>query len=301
MKEAAKRCGAEVLDNATLSLCKKQGTKDDVYIATTVDDVPVLYLIGRKKIFYWVQGILPEESNMRHKSWLRYIILCLQEYIALKMCYCPAFVSEAMKEHYMKKYKISFKRYYIFPCFNTDIVKDAFFSENKYKNNYFVYAGGLAVWQCFEKTLSVYKNFEELNLQNTKLIVLTGDQSTAETMIKEKGIQNYEIGFVKKEDLPSKLSCAKFGFVLREDTAVNRVSTPTKISTYLSCGLIPIFGSCINSFGSIAQDMTYVVSWGDDPASENRVSYFMSQPINPQSVFEEYHFVFDKYYNTENK
>lgn len=299
MKEAAKRCGVEVIDDATLSICKKQGTKDDVYVATTVDDVPGLYLSGRRKIFYWVQGILPEESMMRHNSRLRSLILSFQEYIALKMSYCPAFVSEAMKQHFVRKYNISFKRYYVFPCFNTDINKDAFLAEGKYVNNYFVYAGGLAVWQCFEQTLAIYKEFEDLGLPNTKLIVLTGDKRTAEAKINSRGIINYEVGFVKKEELPNILSSAKFGFVIRENTAVNRVSTPTKIGTYLSCGLIPIYGSCIESFGALAKEMTYVVSWDDDAPSRNKVELFMKQPIDAKAVFKEFNSVFEKNFNTE--
>lgn len=40
----------------------------------------------------------------------------------------------------------------------------------------------------------------------------------------------------------------KFGFVLRDDIAVNNVATPTKLSSYLSAGVIPIYSSALKDF-----------------------------------------------------
>lgn len=44
------------------------------------------------------------------------------------------------------------------------------------------------------------------------------------------------------------LADVKFGFVLRNDVPVNRVATPTKLSSYLSAGVIPVFSKYLKDF-----------------------------------------------------
>ena len=276
------------------------GKKRDLYITSVVGDIIKLALRGRKNVLFWVQGILPEESAMRHSSRLRFFLLSQMERFALSHSRYLAFVSEPKREHNEKKYKMSFEgKYYIFPCYNTTIYPETFYTENKYKNNYFVYAGGLAVWQCFEKTLEIYKTVEDWGLPNTKLIVLTKNKQQAEADIISKGIKNYEIGFTTPEDLPNILKTAKFGFVIREDSPVNMVATPTKISTYLSCGLIPIFGSSVETFRRFSEKMKYAVSWSNSADDFKKVKGFMTSEIKSEDVLSEYKQFFDLNYSSE--
>lgn len=297
LSEAAISTGCLVNDNSNIhdALSKP---KSDIYIVTSMDDVIKLRLSGRRKIFYWVQGVVPEESYMRHHSRIRYAIISIQEFLALKFAKVIAPVSNAMLDHYKNKYHIKIDNSYVFPCFNTTLSKDAIFNDvSKYRNNIFVYAGGLAVWQCFDQTLEIYKRFEDLCLPNTKLIVLTKDKELAIEKIQKTGIRHYETNFVKPEELPTILSCAKFGFVIREDDPVNRVSTPTKISTYLSCGLIPIFGSCIHSFAEKSETMNYVAPWDGSSRCFERVKSFMESEIEADKVYKEYSALFNEYFS----
>ncbi len=48
---------------------------------------------------------------------------------------------------------------------------------------------------------------------------------------------------VPPEELAAKLSQFEFGLILREDSIVNQVSSPTKMAEYLSHGVIPIVDS----------------------------------------------------------
>jgi hypothetical protein len=53
-------------------------------------------------------------------------------------------------------------------------------------------------------------------------------------------ISKAKFGVVDEAGLPERYLSSDFGFVLRDDTAVNRVSCPTKLSEYLWFGVIPI-------------------------------------------------------------
>ena len=58
------------------------------------------------KIIYWAQGLWPEESFMRNKSRLRYLIAGILEKKSLKKAAYCLFVSGEMKSFYEKKYHI---------------------------------------------------------------------------------------------------------------------------------------------------------------------------------------------------
>ena len=301
LKEAASLLHLELIETTTISECIRVGTKNDIYIVIVDTDVVALWIRGRRRICNWFQGIIPEESYMRNKSKLRYYILSLMEKFALDKSSINLLVSQAMLSHYNTKYhKIYDKKSYIFPCFNTKLNENAFFYSGKYSSNTFVYAGGLDVWQCFDYTLEVYKSFEDLEIKGTKLIVMTKDQEFAKRKIQQTGIKHCEVGFTTPEQLPSVLAKAKFGFVLRDDTPVNRVSTPTKISTYLSCGIIPIYSECISAFNTVAKNMNYVLPWNGDDDSYRRVMSMMSKMIDANDVLNEYNRIFETYYSNDN-
>ena len=207
------------------------------------------------------------------------------------------FVSYAMKKHYEVKYKMKFvDNYVIMPCFNTEIQNDSFTSPKKYDNNLFVYAGGLSIWQCFNKTLKCYEEIEKFELPNTKLLILTQDKEKALEKIRKTNIKNYEIDFVKPENLPEILKIAKYGFVIRDDVPVNRVATPTKISTYIANGLIPIYSECIIDFHNKIKDYRFKLVY-DNNFIDSLLS-LANYKIDSKDVYLEYETIFKQYYNT---
>ena len=236
------------------------GNKNDFYIVSTIIDALMLYLKEKKKILIWVQGVVPEESYMRNKNIARKIILEKIERYVLKHAKFVFFVSSEMKKYYELKYGLSFTdRCYIMPCFNTGIRKNAFYKKGKYENNIFAYVGSLSVWQKFDETVRCYKSIEDLGFPNTKLLVLTPDIENARKILIDLQIQNYEVDYVNNEILHDKLSDVKFGFIIRDDIVVNQVATPTKISSYLSCGVIPIYSTCLKDFHRASKDIRYKI------------------------------------------
>lgn len=276
----------------------KEKKNSIIVVARTVDAYKLI-IRGYKNVVMWCQGIEPEESYMVHRSRFRYFVLSIMEKSVLKKASFIFFVSKSMQAHYEKKYHMSFKRNrcYCMPCMNTEICEEAFLYEKKYEYNTFAYIGSLAVWQQFEETAKLYKRIEDSGISNCLFKVFTPQRNEAREIINKYNIKNYSIDFVENSKLPQVLAGVKYGFIIREDTAVNRVATPTKISTYLSCGLIPIYSECLRDFAQLACNMKYAIKY-DENITE-RVNSTGFQKIDTQKIYQEYKDIFNTYYSRE--
>lgn len=252
---------------------------------------------GYKFIIYWVQGIIPEESFMRHQSYLRSTTLSCIERYALEKADLLLFVSKQMKEHYKKKYGFEPENYFIIPCFNEEL-KQQSFSDERYKSNIFLYAGRLSIWQCFERTLALYKKIEE-QISGSKFLILTQEKDKAKELVLRIGIQNFEIDFVKTEELSERTKECKFGFCLRDKNEVNYVATPTKLSTYVSNGIMPIYSEAVGSFTEIAKGNPYCLC-ENDKGFWNKLETLCEKDIKGEEVYKSYEATFGKYYSKRN-
>lgn len=291
-------CGHTVAYTNDFSDALELDKSEIVVVARTVEAFRLI-VKGYKKVIMWFQGIDPEESYMKHKSKLRYAVLSFIEKTILKKSWFNLFVSSEMLRHYQRKYKLQIldDSYYVMPCQNTQLHPEAFDPEDKYKKNIFVYTGSMAVWQKFEDTVKVYKEIENSGLKNCEFWVFTGEKEKAEDILEKYQVKEYKIDFVKNTELPKALAQAKYGFIIREDTTVNRVATPTKISTYLSCGLIPIYSKCLAGFEDVATSMKYVVVY--DEHYQTKIQEFDRNEISSKEILAEYEEIFSLYYNNE--
>lgn len=253
---------------------------------------------GTKNVILWCQGIIPEESYLRNRSKSKSFALSLIEKHALKKSAFCLFVSDDMRQHYEIKYNLDFtNRCFVMPCFNSTLHPQSFFIEGKYDSPTFAYVGSLAAWQCFESTVDLYKELES-RLHGAHLKVLTFDIDAARQVLEEKGIKRYELSCVPPSRVTEELAKVTYGFVLREDIAVNRVATPTKLSSYMSAGVIPVFSDCIGSFSDMARGLRYAVPVGNH-VDVSDIAQRCAMPLRGQSVLDEYRCVFDTYYSRE--
>lgn len=255
------------------------------------------YLKGYNNFILWQQGETADESYLRNRSKLRHFLLNRIDVFAMKKARYIFYVSEYMRTHYQKLGHTSFvSKSYIMPCFNESLGLDVFKRKN-YNNKVFCYVGSLDLWQCFRETAELYKKIED-KIQNTKFKVLTFNVSEGERIIKEMGIRNYEIKSVPKDQVKNELLEATYGFIIRRDNIVNRVATPTKFSSYMSAGVIPIFSSCLDDFNNLSTKMKYVLSLNQDYKIEN-ILRFTEQPINISELEREYNEIFNSYYSAD--
>lgn len=291
IKQAYVDNGYEVEDREVKDI--KASEKDTVICARILDAIKLFGKNKKCKYVYWVQGIEPEESYMQHQSKLRKMVLNYLECKVLKKADYLFFVSESMKEYLEKKHKFVFdkKKYHVMPCFNTAIHKDAFYVSEKYSSNNFVYAGSLSKWQKFDETVDLFKKIKEEYISDAELYVYTFDVAGALATLNKKSVNAKEVKCLKPEEMPEYLSKAKYGFIIRDDDPVNNVATPTKISTYLSCGLIPIYSGCLSGMTEMLSNTRYKIVAKDKMIFLDR--------INASDIYEEYNKIFQAHYSVK--
>lgn len=206
----------------------------------------------------WFQGVMPEEvfwSRYNPFYWLYWTVL---EYRAYRNAESCLLVSEQMKSHYSKKYG-SRDAVFIVPCLNRNFDAESIVSRD-YQDLKLVYAGSMNKWQEVEKTIKLFRNIKK-QVAGATLKIFTGDVDAAKQLLLPA--DDIAVESVSDSELNKRLNEYSYGFVLRRPSVVNLVSTPTKISTYLASGVIPIVTDSIGfvSGGDEASLAIPVLSW----------------------------------------
>ncbi len=271
--------------------------------ATVVSDSALTalgyYFKGYRDQIVWMQGVLPEESYMRRRSRLRRAVLSAIERYVLRRARLVLLVSDEMLRHYEAKYRLSLRdRAIIMPCFNEGGLNEAAFAPEKYGKNTFLYVGGLASWQCFAQTAAAYAEIEARSGGDTHFFVYTFEREAASEILKASGAKSFSVEYAPKEELSSRIAGIKYGFVLREDCAVNRVATPTKLSNYVSNGIIPIYSDCLRSFAALDRSVGLGVVCNIDGGVDAVLSD-MERGTDAATVKEKCRAIFGDYYRRE--
>ena len=87
--------------------------------------------------------------------------------------------------------------------------------------------------------------------------------------------------------------------MIRENIDVNNVATPTKISSYLSAGVIPIVSDCVKDFAKIASAMDYAVVLPESKELPKKLVDLCKNNINVSNIVHEYKTLFNTYYNPQ--
>jgi len=100
------------------------------------------------------------------------------------------------------------------------------------------YLGGLSSWQCIAETIQLAMRLRR-EIPEIYFLLLTPDnpQSYRRQLdqIGRDGV-DYAVRSVAADEVPVALSAVDAGFLLREDSPVNRVASPTKCGEYLAAG-----------------------------------------------------------------
>lgn len=209
-----------------------------------------LIKVTKLPIYLWKQGDTAAESFMAHHSYLRKWTLQLIDAYTLRKVAGVVYVSNAMKDYYESKYKVSTKSIVV-PCLSEFSGVEC---DVERIPNSFVYIGGLSVWQCFEETLKLYAKIRTpqsifhiitLNTEEAhkKVIDIIGD---------EKNIEIY--GIKDRTIIPSTLNKFQYGFLIRKKDVVNKVAAPIKFLEYISCGVNVIMTEAIPSYAKLVLD-----------------------------------------------
>ena len=254
----------------------------------------------KQYIINWYQGIVPEEAMCMFEDSLskyaRKYLWRFLEYFSLCMAKGNIFVSEAMLSHYQHIYGYDKSNYCIMPCFNQELDLRMFTAE-KYATPSFVYAGSFSRWQCIDRTLLLFKDIHALFPQAT-LTLLTKEKEKAISLCHKYGVKA-EIKFVASSELQQVLGAYKYGFIVRDDIAVNNVATPTKMNSYMAAGVIPVYSDVINDFQTVFRDLKYVVSFTGEKEALSKIKKIETSGVDCGEIKSEYETVFGFYYSVD--
>lgn len=267
--------------------------KDEVIVVATAPDAFWFLRKGFRHIVYWAQGVWPEENYLRHRSRLRFAVCSAIEKTALRGAERLFLVSSAMLRHYEQKYDLNIARKsMVMACSNETLHHESFMVKGKYDRPVFTYAGSLVEYQCIDQTLEAFAAVKE-RLPRAELLLFTGEVEEAKRKIACLGISGVTVDCKPQEDLQYHISRAKYGFVLRDDCAINRVATPTKISTYLANGVIPVYSKCLEAFSETSTDITRLEF--DSETFVDDLIRFEKAHVIPAEIESQYADYFTKY------
>ncbi len=189
------------------------------------------------KIITDVHGIVPEEERMLGRPVVATFYEGVERFI-LKNSQIVVVVTNAMRDHLLAKHPDCNAQFVCLPIIETyDAALDQRVPRKEGDDYRVIYAGGIQVWQNIDLTLAIsdkaaaFATFEFLSNEHAAI----RDRAAGMSLLEKA-----RFGVVGKEELPQRYLASDLGFVLRDDTAVNRVSCPTKLSEYLWFGVIPI-------------------------------------------------------------
>jgi hypothetical protein len=147
-----------------------------------------------------------------------------------------------MKEYFDQKYPLSKANRYVY-----SIVPRNTLIEYKLRNSIypegmicFIYSGGNQKWQNISQ---IFDFIEQNDKDNYFYIFLSHQKDFFESIIGDRfsAIKDrFFVTSVLPEKLPEYYSQAHYGFLLRDDHILNKVSMPTKMVEYLYYGITPI-------------------------------------------------------------
>lgn len=205
-----------------------------IYVHSVGNALAILPLYLVRKLVTDMHGAVPEEFSLAGKR-LAAIRYAPVEWVAVRCSRAIVTVSGTMAEHFKNKYALT-----TIPSFNVPIFDEVTVKERPQRSRVdaptVIYAGGAQAWQNVDLMLDAMRKAQA----NCQFIILTGDLGLFRQKVSERSLSGIEIASVPKCEVYGYYARSDYGFVLREDTLVNRVACPTKLVEYLSCGVIPI-------------------------------------------------------------
>ncbi len=213
-----------------------------------------LFLKKKAKVCLELHGVFPEELKYKGEKLTPIIYNWIEKHI-VNFSDILVFVSKKFENYFLQKYPGTKSKIRLviptcnFSIFQIDPTPKVESIKKKYNINendlVFIYSGSTEIWQKIELTLETISNLFAKK-DNIKFFILTLKPEEMINLVEKYKLPLGNKIFILKlghEELPPFYQISHFGFVLRDDTIVNRVAFPTKLLEYLYFGIIPIMKS----------------------------------------------------------
>lgn len=257
-----------------------------VYCQTQYYTYLITHLLASGKAVVDLHGIPPEESEMEGQ--LRQAEYCsLFEREVVEKSRCLISVTEAMISHLERKYGKLKPSYIVMPIMNDLEPRIEKTSSRRIR---VVYAGDVAVWQKVDLMLDAIRDVA--NPSRYEFIIYTRKREEMESLCKAHGVlERVRISSYAPKDAQKILTETDVGFVLRDESPVNRVACPTKLMEYLQFGVIPIV--TFASIGDFEKSGYQYLSLEKFVHGEFDVDAFSGMRIHNLKVYKRFHQQFE--------
>lgn len=210
--------------------------------------------------FIDVHGAVPEEFILHH-DYFSAQIFGKYEHTFFRKTNFIICVTQAMAEHLHIKYGIDRGRIIICPIF-LQFGSPAGPKRTTNTRPRVVYAGGTQVWQQIPKMLdAIVARRNEVDFT-----IFTPTPDLVITEFEKRGMVRAElkahVRCASQKQVLSLYQLSDFGFLLRQQSIVNKVACPTKLIEYIECGVIPILDTAeIGDFSKLGLRYVSVVDF----------------------------------------
>lgn len=186
-----------------------------------------------------IHGAVPEEFRM-HQDFFSGMIYDQEEKLAVEKADKIIVVSNAMTQYLQQKFHkpLTTTRTILYPMFPNFQVTQ---TDRKYIDNkpVVVYAGGLHKWQQVPKMIHAMINTAD----HCTHLFFCPEPQTVKKMLPPSIAEKVIVDTKSHDELMATYAECHYGFILREDSIVNRVACPTKLVEYIASGIVPIIDS----------------------------------------------------------
>jgi hypothetical protein len=182
-----------------------------------------------------LHGVFPEELRYYGKR-AGSLLYGMVERVAVRCSRALVVVTDAMAEHYHTKYGRFKAVVHTIPIFDDFPIGRTGKAEPA-QTVTAIYAGGMQKWQNVDLMLQSLSRAR----QGVSCVILTPEIDAFTRKLAGYGMVNaVTLRSVAKSEVYAQYQRADLGFILRDDSVVNRVACPTKLVEYLACGVIPV-------------------------------------------------------------
>lgn len=197
-----------------------------------------------------------------------------QERLAMEHGQCLVCVTQSMVRHLEEKYGQIPETVILLPIFDAERICQCRKERKKQKENLaVVYAGGMQKWQNVKMMQRAVRQAGS----GLQFYFFTPDPDAFwKSWGHRHHLKNMEVCAKTPEEVLEAYGVCDYGFLLRDNTTVNRVACPTKLVEYLAAGILPILYE--PNVGDFLQDGMAYISLNDFlsrnfPTKEEREDY----------------------------
>jgi len=250
-----------------------------------------LLSLSKFKIIYDFRALLFIEEEFKNKNKIKVFSSWCLECFGYKHADLVGAVSYNLAKELKSRFNLQ-RNIIVFPCCAKKNIRRELELGKR-----LLYVGGLSLWQNFEAILEIYKQLRVIDA-GYSLTVVTKDQEAAKCFIKAKELEGIEVMSVPHSDMFDLMCKFDFGFIVRDEHLLNKVSSPIKLAEYVCAGVIPILTDNIGDLSRELLNKKLAVLYSKDANEVNQKVVQFIGDFNEKKSNELYEF--SKNYSWEN-